>query len=108
MADDGKATRAGRVLRFTVTSALVVAPLAGCSKSGEPPDGPHINTGPVEQPRYAPNPGPDELNGKPAPSAPSASASAAAADAGSPFVPSHPIANPVYHPVPDDEPGAPR
>jgi hypothetical protein len=85
MADDGKAPRAGRVLRFTVTSALAVAPIAGCSKTVEPQEPLHINTGPTAVPTYSINPGPDDV--KPAPT------------------PVLPVANPM--PMRLDDAGAP-
>ena len=49
-----KTSHRSRVLRFTVTSALVIAPLAGCGGKDYAP-----NPGPVET--YAPNPGPQDL-----------------------------------------------
>lgn len=68
MGDEKKGSRASRVLRFTVTSALVMAPLGGCGSSSVEPEGPNVNTGPVEEPpRYAPNPGPDEATPPPPP-----------------------------------------
>ena len=52
MADDMRSSRATRILRFTVTSALVLAPLAGCG--GTPPgEEEYVNTGPVVEPRPA-------------------------------------------------------
>jgi hypothetical protein len=55
---DKKTAHTSRVLRFTVTSVLVMAPLAGCGSGGREfaP-----NPGPVET--YAPNPLPQELEG---------------------------------------------
>ncbi len=64
MADEKKSSRASRVLRFTVTSALVLAPLGGCGSAVAPTEEVHVNTGP-EEVQYAPNPGPDELTPHP-------------------------------------------
>lgn len=66
MADDAKkSSRASRVLRFTVTSALIMAPM-GCGGSNAgtaaEPEPLQVTTGTTEQPReYAPNPGPNEV-----------------------------------------------
>jgi len=65
MADEKKSSRASRVLRFTVTSALLIAPLGGCGGTTSADNEDHVNTGPVEEPRYAPNPGPDEVTPQP-------------------------------------------
>jgi len=65
MTDETKSSKASRVLRFTVTSALLLAPLGGCGSAGAAPEEVHVNTGPVEQPRYAPNPGPDDVTPQP-------------------------------------------
>lgn len=66
MADDKKSQRAARALRFTVTSALLLAPLGGCGgRTPAETEEVHVNTGPVEEPRYAPNPGPDEVTPQP-------------------------------------------
>lgn len=64
MADEKKSPRAARVLRFTVTSALLLAPLGGCGGATPADNEDHVNTGPVEE-RYAPNPGPDEVTPQP-------------------------------------------
>jgi len=67
MAEEKKSSRASRVLRFTVTSALLLAPLGGCGSPGAETEAPRVNTGPLERPRYAPNPGPNETAPQPPP-----------------------------------------
>jgi len=65
MADEKKSSRASRVLRFTVTSALLIAPLGGCGGATSVDNEDHVDTDPVERPLYAPNPGPDEVKPQP-------------------------------------------
>lgn len=92
MGDEKKSSNASRVLRFTVTSALVMAPLAGCGTTSVEPERPNVNSGPVvEPPRYAPNPGPDEPGAGPT----------------QPLGPQLPTANPGPEPVAEVDAGAP-
>ncbi len=62
MSSAGKSTR--KVLHFAVGGALLGGIAPGCASRDKDI---HVNEGPEPEPKFAPNPGPEELEGKQTP-----------------------------------------